>query len=241
MLNPLPSTSAPFDPAIPGTSEQLWESVLDGARELILPQAEILVVSPHPDDETFGAGGLIRTATTRAHEVSVLSVTDGEAAFEHWQGLRGIRHREVKHAMQVLSPRPVIRKRLRLPDGQVASHQLSLYDAINRMASDTTLLVAPFELDGHPDHEATGAVCAEVARQRGLRLWRYPIWAWHHGRPEQFSNHTWGRFMLDPDTQRTKSLAIECFISQLKPEGRPAVVPPHVVSYFTRPYEAFLL
>ena len=230
-----------FNPALQGVPETTWASVLDTARTLMLPEADILVVSPHPDDETLGAGGLMSTATRQAHRVTVLSVTDGEAAFDDWRWLRRVRDREVSHALRVLSPRPIERKRLRMPDGSVARHQVSLYDAVNRLATDTTLLVAPYENDGHPDHEATGGVCVDVARRRGLTLWRYPIWAWHHGDPAYLATQTWGRFWLDPDTQRTKSIAVDCFSSQLRPEERLPIVPPHVLSYFTRPHEAFLL
>lgn len=236
--NPAPGA---FDPACAGTHEHLWHVALEGARTLILPEADLLVVSPHPDDETLGAGGLMRTAMQRAHKVTVLSVTDGEAAFSDWPALRRVRHRELKHAMRVLSPRPIAHKRLRIPDGRVAASQTALYDAVNALASPTTLLVAPYESDGHPDHEATGAVCTALARERGLRLWRYPIWAWHQRAPGMLAGAQWGRFWLAPETQRSKAMAMDCFTSQMHPEDRAPIVPPHVVSYFTRPYEAFLL
>jgi hypothetical protein len=37
-------------------------------------------VTPHPDDEILGAGGLIRACAMAGRKVTVLSVTDGEAA-----------------------------------------------------------------------------------------------------------------------------------------------------------------
>jgi hypothetical protein len=41
-----------------------------------------------------------------------------------------------------------------------------LFHAIDGLVSDNALLVAPCELDGHPDHDAVGEVCREVAKAR---------------------------------------------------------------------------
>jgi LmbE family N-acetylglucosaminyl deacetylase len=211
------------------------------APKLKLPDGEILIVSPHPDDETLGAGGLIRSAATKGHAVSVVSVTDGEAAYSDWKELARIRRCEVDHALSILAPDSPQATRLGIPDGRVSEHRCSLYEAVDRIASSVALLVAPYELDGHPDHEATGEVCLEVARQRQLTIWRYPIWIWHHGSPERLLDQRWGRFYLDAAKRHAKHLAIASFASQLRPPERAAIIPPHVLPYFTRPYEAFLL
>ena len=233
--------SVRFNPAMLGTAEPRWETGLGHAPRLILPEAEVLVVSPHPDDETLGAGGLIHTAATRAHRVSLLSVTDGESAYPDWEGLNEIRRCEINRALSVLSPSPLNHKQLEIPDGQVSSHRSRLYQAIDEMASPTTLLVAPYELDGHPDHEVTGNVCLEIARRRHLVIWRYPIWAWHHSSPEELGGQRWGRFWLDSETRRVKDLAIDCFESQLRPSALEPIIPCHILPYFARAYEAFLL
>ena len=39
-----------------------------------------VVLSPHPDDETLGTGGLIAEACTRGQEVDVIVVTDGSGS-----------------------------------------------------------------------------------------------------------------------------------------------------------------
>ncbi|HEY5120093.1 MAG TPA: PIG-L family deacetylase, partial [Acidimicrobiales bacterium] len=39
-----------------------------------------MVVSPHPDDEVLGAGGLIQVALSQHVLVEVVAVTDGEAS-----------------------------------------------------------------------------------------------------------------------------------------------------------------
>jgi hypothetical protein len=84
-------------------------------------------------------------------------------------------------------------------------------------------------------------VCCEIARLREVTLWRYPIWVWHHGHPERFTQEAHGRFELDPVARAAKTRAMSCFTSQLRPQGRVPIVPSHVLPYFTRPYEVFLL
>jgi LmbE family N-acetylglucosaminyl deacetylase len=105
--------------------------------------------------------------------------------------------------------------------------------------SRNTALIAPYERDGHPDHDAAGEVCCEIARLRKVALWRYPIWIWHHGFPERFADESLGRFLLDEATREAKARAMSCFTSQVRPLGREPVVPAHVLKYFTRPYEVF--
>jgi len=229
-----------FDPAQYGTPESSWTAALLDAPSLVLSCSAVVVVSPHPDDEAFGAGGLICSAARAGHAVTVLSVTDGEAAYPDWRGLDGIRRRELDAALEALAPQKVSAERLSLPDGRVDEHRLSLFDSIDRHVSHDTLLVAPYERDGHPDHDATGELCRDIARARKATLWRYPIWLWHHGTPRQFAGKSFGRFVLDAAARQAKARAISCFASQLRPLGRKPIVPRHVLPYFSRAYEIYL-
>jgi LmbE family N-acetylglucosaminyl deacetylase len=200
----------------------------------------MLVVSPHPDDEVLGAGGLMRIHALSGNEVTVLSITDGEAAHKNWEGLNRIRRRELSRALEVLAGDAIDVVHLGVPDGRVSEHRDTVVDAVRELAGPGTLLVAPYELDGHPDHDAAGRACRDIAQTRGVTLVRYLIWSWHHATPAAFANGHWARFSLDAVTQQAKALAVECFNSQLRPVGRSPVVPKHVLPYFARSYEAFL-
>jgi LmbE family N-acetylglucosaminyl deacetylase len=117
-----------------------------------------------------------------------------------------------------------------------------LIGAIRKLCESAPTLVAPFEADGHPDHEAVAAACLGVADDLGLTIVRYPIWAWHHARPAAFAGSRWGRFALDATTQAAKRAAMNCFSSQVNPgDSREPIVPAHVLEYFKRDYEAFLV
>ena len=235
------AVAIPFDPSLSGTDESVWTIAMDNLPRLQLPGAELLVVSPHPDDETLAAGGLIHSAARHARKVTVLSVTDGEAAYPGWRDLGKVRRLEAYHALSILLPDRLTIVRLGIPDGAVSAHRAALYEAVDRLASPTTTLVAPYEEDGHPDHEVTGEVCLQVARHRELSIWRYPVWMWHHSSPATLDNQPWGKFELSAETRQTKNMAMQCFASQLRPPARNPIIPAHVLPYFMRPFEVFLL
>src|ERR1700722_17460102 len=80
-----------IDPSLPGTDERAWQRVLANAPDWMPPDGPLLIVSPHPDDEILGAGGLIHTWKKLGRIVTVISVTDGEAAYPQWRRLGRIR------------------------------------------------------------------------------------------------------------------------------------------------------
>ena len=239
---------ATFDPALAGTPDRTWDRVLRLTPEWAPGPQPLLVVSPHPDDEVLAVGGLMSLHVRAGCDVTVLSITDGAAAYGDWPDLDRIRRRELEQALQLLGGGRIKLVALALADGQIGHLRQALHEAIevqiaaiSRRVGGRPLVVAPYEADGHPDHDAAGAVSAEVARQEQLALIRYPVWTWHHATPAAFADAAWGRVPLDPATRRVKAEAIDCFASQLRPSAREPIVPPHVVSYFKRPYEIFLL
>lgn len=229
-----------FDPAQPGTDETVWRAALDAAPCWLPATGRLLVVSPHPDDEVLGAGGLIRHWARAHRPVTLLSITDGEAAYPDWPGLGLVRRSELNQALVTLGGARILNVGLRIPDGRVDEHAGALRAALATLSDPDTTLIAPYEADGHPDHDAAGTVCREFAQSAGLAIARYPIWAWHHSTPAGMPAR-WGRFPLQPQARCAKTAAVCCFSSQLRPDRRLPIIPAHVMSYFSRPYEAFVL
>ena len=231
----------PFDPADVGTSEEEWRASLRHCSDWTPRQGPLIVVAPHPDDEVLGAGGLIHAWASAGQDVTVVSVTDGEAADTRRPHLDLVRRTELRNALRRLSLVHVSVKRLGIPDGQVGEHKNRLRSALTECAREGVTLIAPYERDGHPDHEAVGDVCLEVARCEEAPIARYPVWTWHHTKPENLQTLQWGLFRLDASAQRAKTRALQCFESQLRPPRGQPIVPPHVLAHFERPYEAFVL
>lgn len=239
MLTALPSGS--FDPTRLGHPESLWLNILSKANSWSPAPGPLAVVSPHPDDEILGAGGLIHEWVQRGHAVTIISVTDGEAAYPYPDSLGSLRIHELQCALRRLSPTYVPSVRLGIPDGQVSRCRHRLRHALASLVTPGTTVVAPFEKDGHTDHDAIGEECVLLSKGMGLNLARYPIWRWHHGNAQEMRSRRWGRFPLTFAARRAKKHAIECFASQLTPAQANPIVPPHVLNYFERPFEAFIL
>jgi LmbE family N-acetylglucosaminyl deacetylase len=234
------ASPSPFDPAQRGTADEVWRAALDPAPPWKPSTGRLLVVSPHPDDEVLGAGGLIREWVRNGRALTLLSLTDGEAAYPDWPGLDRVRRAEVDTALETLCGTRVVSVRLGIPDGRVEAHTQVLRSTLEALADDRTTVIAPYESDGHPDHDAAGTVCCEFAQSTGFALARYPIWAWHHSSPESMPVR-WGNFPVPAPARRAKAAAVRCFASQTRPYRRVPIVPAHVMRYFQRPYEAFVL
>ena len=67
--------------------------------DVVIPQSgqRILVFSPHPDDETIGAGGYIAQSIENGADVRIVLVTDGD-----FHGNEDVRYAEFKKASQIL-------------------------------------------------------------------------------------------------------------------------------------------
>jgi LmbE family N-acetylglucosaminyl deacetylase len=239
-MNHVAPAGGAFDTSLPGTPECYWAVLEPPAWSP--PAGPLVVVAPHPDDETLGAGGLIHTWAVR-HElpVVIVAVTDGEAACPEIPNLAAVRRGELQAAQHELANTGVDLVHLQLPDGSVSRHQRALAAALSAITPDRATIIAPFEQDGHPDHDAAGRVAREVADRRDAVFAQYPIWAWHRATPAIFAAHALGSFMLSPSAQRAKQSAIRRYRSQLNDRPGGAIVPAHVLEYFARPYEVFVL
>lgn len=227
-----------------GIREHRWRRWWAHARvpSLARPEAgRLLVVAPHPDDEVLAAGGLIARLAASGTEVTVLSLTDGEAAYgpRHARDMAARRPGEAQRGLERLlgaSPRII---RMGLPDGGLAHHVGAIAEGIAAHSGSGALCLTPHERDGHPDHEAAAraALLAGVPARRTLR---YPVWLWHWCRPGQ-RGVDWARaraVRLTADERARKAAAVAEHRSQLTgPDGADPVLPPHVLERFARDWE----
>jgi LmbE family N-acetylglucosaminyl deacetylase len=226
-----------------GTPESKW---LDSGPLLRLPPLEyttqrIVVVAPHPDDEVFGAGGLLQLAQARGVAVEIIAVSDGERAECGLpKDLRMLRSAETREALRRLGLGQVARRRLQLPDGEIASCTDALSQVLVRSLRPNDLCIAPWVHDGHPDHDACGRVALDAAKTTGARALGYLVWAWHWSTPEG-AEIPWPacrRVDLPRRVAARKRWSTGSFVSQTRAPN--PVLPPSVIRRFYRPFEVFV-
>jgi LmbE family N-acetylglucosaminyl deacetylase len=222
-----------------GTPIQDWRSAADIPRLDLGACADLLLVAPHPDDETLGLGAAAAQLAEDGVGVRVISVSDGGAAYPGISGeqridLEARRRRELRCAAGILGICPPIS--LGLPDGTLSDHEDRLTTALGEILAGSppgTWCAATWRGDGHPDHEVVGRAAAAAAAGTSTTLLEYPVWMWHWATPGDPAV-PWHRARAVPSAEWAicrKDRAIQCFRSQLDPPHPQAspVLPPFVV------------
>ena len=191
----------------------------------------ILVITAHPDDVDFGAGGTVATWTDRGIEVSYCVVTDGDAggfdASVPRSEIPRIRRTEQEAAASVLGVEDL--HWLGYPDGRLeASLELrrDLSRVIRKVRPQRVVCQSPERNwdrihSSHPDHMAAGeaALCAvypdarndftftELALDEGLTGWAVPeVWVMSAPKPDVWVDTT--------EVVARKVKALLCHVSQ---------------------------
>ncbi|RRA49248.1 PIG-L family deacetylase [Acidipila sp. EB88] len=201
----------------------------------------IVLVSPHPDDETLGAGGLLAACRGAGIPVTVIAVTDGENAYQQNDGLGAVREQEQSRALDCLGVASDHIHRLRLTDSGLMEQKHLLVEALRPLVSFGSHVIAPWHGDFHPDHEACGAAAAAVVQEKGATLTSYLFWTWHRGTPATLTGQKLVRFPLTPELVALKLKALHCHQSQLAHAGEPPILPSYLLQPAMRPFEVFVM
>lgn len=140
----------------------------------------VLVISPHPDDESIGCGGTVRKHFDEGAAVRAVFLTSGEKG-GHGQEERAtadVREAEARAAAAILGIESV--EFLRLPDGALQASR----SAVQRLKQ---LLVAwppdciylPHGRETHPDHRAAVRLLRRALdgiQDYAPRILMYEIW-----------------------------------------------------------------
>lgn len=206
------------------------------------PGGAVLIVSAHPDDEVLAVGGWI--AEQGGRDLRFVTATDGEASHPGSEiltraELTARRPLELLDALQRLGVGQPNVQRLKLPDGGLGEHRSTLRAALEPSVRRADLVLAPFEADGHPDHDVVGQVCRELCEEVDVNtvLWRYPIWTWEWAVPQ---DQSWlpnlARLEVGETARRRKRHAIAAFRTQVESadgDSTAAIVTPGLMDHAT--------
>jgi LmbE family N-acetylglucosaminyl deacetylase len=221
-----------------GTSATEWLSTPPLRHVDLEDCSGLVVVAPHPDDETLGLGATIAQLSASGVDVTVVSVTDGGSAYPGLSApdrsrLERTRRSELHRAADHLGVSAPIS--LGLPDGQLSAIEDELAATLTdilRSRPSGTWCAATWRGDGHPDHEAVGRAAGRAADAAAAVFVEYPVWMWHWAGPADPAV-PWERAAkvpLTPSSVERKHQAALCFQSQLSQwDDHEPLLPPFVL------------
>ena len=156
----------------------------------------VLVVAPHPDDESLGCGGLVATLAGRGAAFRFVFVTDGSASHPRSQAwpkprLAARRKAEATQALDRLGVGAQPRLFLELADAAMpTAHSADWQSAAARVAAlvrefQPDLALLPWRRDPHCDHRASWALAqtAMLGTDTHPLTLEYAIWLDELGMP----------------------------------------------------------
>ncbi|QUS36134.1 PIG-L deacetylase family protein [Falsirhodobacter algicola] len=211
------------------------------ARDLVQDRP-LVVLAPHPDDETLGCGDLLAVTAAAGTLCHVVCVTDGAASHprsRRWAAphLADLRRAELIAALKVLGP--IDLHMMGHPDCGAPSGGAAV-GALSALVPKGALLLSTWAGDPHVDHQSCAALAAAVAAARpDIAHLAYPVWG--RLRPDlPFPRSGWRL----TDRAPAKAAALACHASQMTglidddPEG--FVMDPALQALFLSEEEVFL-
>ncbi|STY29645.1 glucosamine-6-phosphate deaminase-like protein [Legionella wadsworthii] len=221
------------------TSEKEWLAYLKDKELMKIPRMHTIILSPHPDDESLGAGGLIFDLRKNNVDVLIISITDGENAYPDAKNLGQIRRKEQESALRILGVTKEKIIRLHLKDSAVKEAEKQLEQLILPFIDQNVHLIAPWTGDYHADHEAVGRVALKLARQKKIHLSFYFFWTWQHSSILDMKNLTLFIYPLSRNAFHTKQKAIDCYTSQKSNKKNHPILPESVLIPTMRSFEVY--
>jgi LmbE family N-acetylglucosaminyl deacetylase len=139
----------------------------------------ILVIAPHPDDESIGCGGAICLHVKRGDRVSAVFLTSGELGLNQFPKEKAwaVREAEATNAAEVLGLAELTF--LRKPDWYLGDHIKEAAAALKPIlhAATPDLIYLPHEREWHPDHKAAAPIVRAALGRTAVSLRGYEIWS----------------------------------------------------------------
>jgi LmbE family N-acetylglucosaminyl deacetylase len=154
---------------------------------------KIVIFSPHPDDELIGAGGSILKWMDEGHQVHIIYLSDGRAAYTFErrnknlieneetkvseEELAQIRMNEIDKVIEFLEiPKDNIYK-FKIPDQKVREFIQSGIKQSKKIIENGDRLVIPSNNNPHVDHQATFDIAIKAAQELNLFSIEFYVYA----------------------------------------------------------------
>ncbi len=211
----------------------LSQQAIFSLKEVSMPTSgqKVLVISPHPDDETIALAGIIAQSRKNGANIKIVLVTNGN--MHHNEATR---YAEFKTATGILGVDESSLVFLNLPDGKLDElDQGMIYQLLKGQIDsyNPDIVLYPHVKDKNPDHSTTGKIVAEILKAEPDKRTAYQFLVHYeifYPEPRTFdpslyllppktlvkSDKEWQRFMLPQDIEDLKISATFSYKSQLK-------------------------
>ena len=191
--------------------------------------SKVLIISPHPDDEVFGCGGLMQSLVQAGRQVEVIIMSKGEAVHrdccpDEENNIVQARAELTDVANGVLGIAPEQIHRLNFPDGDFASSRRD--DALITALDELIKAIAPTEVfiphpyENSPDHVAATQIVESILRHYPAKIFYYCVWTWYHMPLHKILKLKYKKArLLRVANREAKNKAIDIYIDNSAPCG----------------------
>jgi LmbE family N-acetylglucosaminyl deacetylase len=167
--------------------EQVRARGVDITEHVDQASGHLLVVAPHPDDETIGCGVLMARRRRQGRPVTVVVVSDGGTSHRSPQlspaALGEIRREESASACALLGVTDV--RFLGFDEHDLRRERAGLVASLAGLVSELRPreVLVPSGRDWHPEHRTVHDRALEACRRAGFdgTIREYPVWYWNDG------------------------------------------------------------
>ena len=185
------------------------------------PQGTVLVVAPHPDDETFACGATIARLNAQRTNIHIVIISDGSNSTRQEgktkSALAKIRKTEARGAIQALGLPEKQVTFLNYSDGSLEKAESIIMEELSHIIEikKPSLIFAPHAIDAHPDHKILATIIDKL--KLPCLCYRYIVWVQTKRSLANlmklaFTEHQI-RIPMKKFKER-KALAIDCYLSQ---------------------------
>lgn len=157
-----------------------YTAIISGCK--LEPIDNILIISPHPDDEILGCGGLISRLNSEEKKCYIIFLTQGENSINKIDKKQLIiERRKLTERAMAISGQTMDRVYFfDYPDGNVSkNHHLAkhLDDMVSQISPSSIFVTHRFE--GWNDHVQANIIATEMAKKMRIPLYEYCVWFWY--------------------------------------------------------------
>ena len=223
--------------------------------EAIIGSNPLMVLAPHPDDESLGCGGLIAEVCKQGIDVWVCILTDGtgshpKSASYPADQLMALRESETYAATSALGLASGQVVFLRYLDGSALRRRKEFRQAVDRVGClvrnhNIRTICTTSRLDAHRDHKAANRLAKVVGKRAGCKVFSYPIWIWDLPPRSWLPIRNVRGWRIDIAAHLTaKTAAIACHCSQVSriitDDAEHTPLTPTFLATFKRPFEVLI-